>query len=201
MPDSRYYRSSPPRRRKLEHLTILTYHVFIVTAVALVAVGASNASDSHATASAHAQAMTLSKVGVVLLFLGWLILAAQAVLSTMQRHKQPSSSTQSSRSDGRDPRSQHDDGTCLLIAVLLAQPFLLVRVASSLAYFVSGNPTINPSTSPLGARIGLYFLMELLAVLILLAAGIVTRNVQRHVPEDEVEAPTGHDMNMRQAAR
>ncbi len=151
----------------MDQIFLLGYHILIATGIALVAVGASDAADAK-NATEFNSAESKSKVGAVLLFLGWIILLLKAIMSAMPGHL------------SMRQQSQHDDGTRLLIAVLLAQPFMAVRVIATIVYFATGNQSINGATGTLGVKIGLYFLMELAVMLLLVGTGVATRNVKNH---------------------
>jgi len=155
-----------------------------MTGVALVAVGASKLADATTPDALHS-ATTLAKAGAAILFLGWIFLAAVAIVSALDGHMHPYH------------QSQYDDGTRLLIAVLLALPFLAVRVIMSLAFFASGNADLGPSTSPMVVRVIPYFLMELAVTLLLIAAGVYTRNIRHHRMGDNLEMEPEEDMGRR----
>jgi hypothetical protein len=145
-----------------------------MTGIALVAVGASNLADITDTAS-HVeleQDAKLAKAGAAILGMGWLVLAVVALLSALSGIRRI-----------RD-QSQHHDGTRLLIAVLVALPFLAVRVFASLAYFVSEDQATNAATGTMGSKIGLYTIQELVVTLLLIGAGLWTRNIGRHVADE-----------------
>ncbi len=149
-------------------MAVLFFHFLVLSGVALVAAGASNLATNPTSASD----LNLAKIGSVILFGCWFLLAVAAILTAL-----PSSD----RGDDDNDVAYH--GTRLLIAVLLTLPFVVVRAALPLASFASGNGAISGATGSLGARIGLYAVPELLSTLALLAAGIMTRNVRREARE------------------
>jgi len=155
-----------------------------MTGVALVAVGASHLAEATTSDALHS-ATTLAKVGAAILFLGAIAVAVVAILSALDGHMHP-----------HHP-SQYDDGTRLLIAVLLALTFLFVRDIMSLAFFASGNTDLGPSTGPTVVKVIPYFLMELAVTLLLICAGILTRNIKHYQTDDVLEMETGRGMGQR----
>ncbi|KAH8654557.1 hypothetical protein BGZ60DRAFT_568364 [Tricladium varicosporioides] len=72
--------------KKLEGLAVLSYHFFVVTALALVASGASALSNST-SAPPPTSKLTLLKIGIVILLLAWLLLVAVAYFAFLQRNR------------------------------------------------------------------------------------------------------------------
>lgn len=66
----------PNKSRRWAWVVVLVYHLVVVGAIAIYAVGASNASDPASDAADIESGRTLSKVGVILLLLLWLALHA-----------------------------------------------------------------------------------------------------------------------------
>ncbi|KAH6668208.1 hypothetical protein B0J14DRAFT_600067 [Halenospora varia] len=151
--------------KKLEWLAVLSYHLLVVTALALVASGASALSTSTSTPP-PASKLTLLKTGVVILLLAWLVLVLAALYSLLI----PRSSPSSFPSLG---------GTRLLHAVLASLPLSGIRLAYSAASIFSGNKHLSPSTGDLGYRVCLGFLPELSVVVIFMVVGLMTRGVRR----------------------
>ena len=131
------------------------------TGLALVAVGATNATRAGVSPADAARAQTLSRVGAGLLVFGWVLLVVLAALATAH-----------DRADtGSRPARR------LLLAVLAALPFVGVRAVVTLVFLVTGKENLSAVTGELGVRVGLYLLMETLAALILIIGGLVSMNI------------------------
>jgi len=67
----------------------------------------------------------------------------------------------------------------LLNAAMTTLAFIGIRVVYSLATICTQNPALNPISGSLAARVVLSFLPEIISTLLLVVAGILTRNVRR----------------------
>lgn len=175
--NSRFYRAHPRERvrgQQGELIGILVYHILVMTGVAIVAVGVSKAANAD-TKDEASRDMKMAKAGTAILCVGWVALALMLIRSVMPGV------------GNGGPKTQHNQGTRLLIAVIVAIPFLAVRVFSSLAYFVSGNEDLNAATGKLGFKVGLYAIPEVLVTLLLLGVGRSTRNIAREPSKKEME--------------
>jgi hypothetical protein len=71
-----------------------------------------------------------------------------------------------------------------LYAILISIPFIGLRLMDSVLGIVHPTQNLNPMTGSLGLKLGLSFIPELIAVLVLISAGILTRNVASLGSED-----------------
>ncbi|KAH6867192.1 hypothetical protein B0T10DRAFT_451939 [Thelonectria olida] len=173
--EARFYYAGPEKRRldsKKETIIIIIFHMLIMFGIALIAVGMSRLTRSKIQDSVN-HAWTLARIGATVLFLGWVAVTVVATLSGLKAYlhikEQP----------------QRNDGTRLLIAVIIALPFVGIRVIAAFVYLITGNESLSAVTGALGVRVGLYLIEEIIATLVLVGAGIVTRNIRRQF-EDEV---------------
>lgn len=168
--------------------------MLVAGGIALVAVGASGLASTDATTT---QAdidsdWTLATIGAALLVAAWLLVSAQAVAEWFLPVRSGGSSRAALAGDGAaklenghahgsDGPAAHarGAGTTLLAAVLVALPLLGIRVATSLAYFVSKDQRLSPASGTVdgvgvGMRVGLELLEELLVTILFVGAGVVT---------------------------
>ena len=64
-------------------------------------------------------------------------------------------------------------------AVVGAMPFVIVRAVYSVAYAFDHNAKINPTTGDFGVKLVLVFMVPLIAVLLLIAGGLLAVNMRR----------------------
>ncbi|KAM0424501.1 hypothetical protein ACHAPT_010215 [Fusarium lateritium] len=119
------------------------------------------------------QAWTIAKVGAVVLLLAWLAVAVVAIRGALSGHLRIKN------------QSPHNHSSRLLLAVLIALPFVGIRVVATFIYVIAENQSLSAMTGSLGARVGLYLFEEITATLIMAGVGIITRNIQKQ-PEDEM---------------
>lgn len=134
--------------------------------IALVAVGMSKLMNGK-TQDKIDQAWTIAKVGAAVLLLACLamiVVAVQCSLKGYLRFKRQTSPSHSS---------------WLLLAVLMALPFVSIRVLATFIYLVTENQSLSPMTGSLGARVALYFFPEMVATLIMVVVGVKTRNIRK----------------------
>ncbi|KAI0123288.1 hypothetical protein BJ170DRAFT_736528 [Xylariales sp. AK1849] len=165
------------RNRLFDLIWVVVLHFVITTAVALTGSGASGASKPTATPDERAGSLNLVKVGMILLLLSWITFSALAVFSFIQAPR---------RSSHKLPFLQY--GKWLLDAVLVAIPFIGIRVITSLVYFTTQNPALNPSTGEIGYRVGLGFIEELVVSIGFVVVGILTRNIGKPPSTGTTEA-------------
>jgi hypothetical protein len=118
----------------------------------------------------------LVTVGMVLLLLSWIYISLVAMATFII---QPRVSSVSSRNQKQ--------AKWLLYAILLAIPFLGIRIVTSLVYFTTQNQALNPVTGDLGYRVGLGFIEELVISIAFLVVGVTSRNIGKAVPTANTE--------------
>ena len=151
---SSYY-SPPGRSNRFIVLEEVLVHVGAYTGIALAAVGASNLTQSNPSQSKIDQAHTLQETGVVLLLLTWIALVYMCF---------------------RLCRALGQPGA-LAILLAVACIFVGVRSVYSVVYAFDHSPSVNPITGGFAIKLVLVFLVQLIAVLALLAVGFLTRDV------------------------
>lgn len=151
-------------RERLVMVANVAFHVAVVTAIAVYAVGASDSSKSPVPENAQ----TLYRVGVVLLLLLFVLLcAAFAVVAR-------------SRKAMRTARP-------LFWTIALSLGLLAIRlVYSMVSAFDQSNPAVNPVTGRIVYQAVLVFLPGALIVAIMVTGGVMTTHVD--VTEHECDA-------------
>lgn len=114
-------------------------------------------------------------VGMAMLFASWVYISLVAMGTFVSRPR-------ASASGSRDEKL----GKWLLHAVLLAIPFLGIRIMVSLVYFATQNQALNPVTGEIGYKVGLGFVEELIISIAFVVVGVATRNIGRGRPVTEV---------------
>lgn len=144
-----------------------------MTAVALLAVGASGLSNraDQADPIKLARDWHLAGGGCIILLL---MIVAAGVVAFWTFFS--SSSSASSQRRGRNVTAAAQK---LILAVAVAAPVLCIRVIGSAAFYFGKNLDMNPVSGTMGFRVGLYLIPEVIAALVLLVGGIVSRNVKR----------------------
>ncbi|KAK4934829.1 hypothetical protein LTR10_023997 [Elasticomyces elasticus] len=155
-----HYYSPPaqkPRRMLLEEILV---HFGAYTGIALAAVGGSKLTESTASPSSINSAHHLQEGGSVLLLLTWVGIAYLCV---------------------RLCRNMGGFGF-LTVLLLLARLFIGIRAVYSVVYAFDHSASVNPITGKFAIKLILVFLVQLLAVMALLAAGFLTRNIAKERP-------------------
>ncbi|KAI9760535.1 MAG: hypothetical protein M4579_001620 [Chaenotheca gracillima] len=159
--EARNYRNPTPRKC-CEWTLVGVVHLLVATGIALVACGASALYDG----TANTGQLNLVKVGVILLLITYVLVAAWAFYSMLP--------TQS-----RKDAAGHHDGSLLLYGVILSLPFTGIRVLYSVVALLSESPKLNPATGVLGLTVGLNLVPQLISILIFIVAGWVTLGIRR----------------------
>lgn len=156
------------RRTLVEEILI---HMGAYTGIALAAVGGSDLTKSNATQSSINSAHHLQETGSVLLLLTWVGITCLCV----QRHY-----------------NLRDFGSVTVL--LLVADFLVgVRAVYSVVYAFDHSTSVNPITGKFAIKLILVFVVQFLAVLALLSAGFLMRNMlkatlaQRRTSAEDVE--------------
>ncbi|KAJ3539923.1 hypothetical protein NM208_g5286 [Fusarium decemcellulare] len=173
--EARFYNASPEKRRlntKKETLIIILFHMQVMLGIALVAVGMSRLASRTAQDQVD-QGWKLAKIGAAVLLLGWVAVTSVAIRGGLTGHLRIKNQT------------PHNHGPRLLLAVLIALPFVGIRVIATFIYVLSENQSLSAMTGSLGARVGLYIVEEIVATLVMVSAGVVTRGIRKE-REDEV---------------
>lgn len=158
----------------------------VASAIALLAIGASGLSSAkdQADATRLNRDLRLAGGGALILIAVIALLLAGAISSYRvgggSGSVSGSNSTTSSKHRPQQQKAALLLGRRLVIAVGLACPLLLVRVAGSAAYFLGGaSPGLSPVAGSWGCRVGLYLVPEVLSAVTLLAGGLAARDVSR----------------------
>ncbi|KAL2828095.1 hypothetical protein BJY01DRAFT_261634 [Aspergillus pseudoustus] len=172
--EARVY-SIPHLNRKLEYSFMAFFHVLVATGVAMVGVGAGGlVSDKPKDSD-----LSDVKIGMALLEAAWAILVLWALwtvgMGGGRAHKEAAPAAGNSR-----------EGSILLTATLLTLPLIEISVIYTLVAEFTQRAGLNPSTGTLAVRVVLGFLPELIAALILLVAGIRTKDANRREQQQQV---------------
>lgn len=163
----RYYASGQKytkQRKVREILFEVLLHLIIITALALLVVGYTNASDTTTTQDDRNNGIKLAKAGAVLFLSSWLLIALWTLLGMHKTDTsaQISSSVNSSRE--------------LLVWIALSLPFTGIRVIYTTVYSFDRNPSLNPENASTVMYVFLVFLSQLFAAWIIVTGLLVTRN-------------------------
>ncbi|KAK3390346.1 hypothetical protein B0H63DRAFT_112172 [Podospora didyma] len=167
---------------KVGWLFVLIFHMVVAGGIGLVASGSSALQGDHPKPSD----LSLVKVGMAILTVCWVGLCFSAALSVRMRLRA-----------SRAADSVYRAGSILLNAVSASLVFLGVRVIYGLAALCTENPSLSPISGTLVARALLSFLPELASTLMLIAAGVLTRNVSRTATRATVEGKEGSGQQLR----
>lgn len=145
---------------KLPTILIFILHLLVTSGIAIVAFGASKlvSSSSSTTPASITSAYNLATAGTAILFLSWIGVTLVSVILAAKMRSGPKGSA----------------ARRLAVAVLIAAPFLGVRVTASLVSFAGRIGGLSVVGGELGLRIGLMFVEELIVVLLFLVVGFVT---------------------------
>ncbi|KAL2679097.1 hypothetical protein Neosp_009855 [[Neocosmospora] mangrovei] len=164
---------APEKRRlesKKETRIVILFHLQVMLGIALVAIGMSKLM-SGTTQGKINQAWTIAKVGAAVLLLACLAMTAVAVRCSLQGYLRLKS------------QSSPNHSSWLMLAVLVALPFVTIRVLATFIYVVTENQSLSPMAGSLGVRVGLYLFVETTATLVLVSVGVKTRNIRKQADD------------------
>jgi len=156
---------SPDLKRHIEVPFVVALHLLIASALGLIGAGAGALTSPNPQSSSQ----TLVKVGIVILLLSWLVIVGTGVVTLLPRKD----GYQTDTPHTTKPR-EYTDGTTLLYAVLVSLVPTGIRVIYSVVAFFVDSSTLNPITGSLAIRVVLSVVPEMVAVIILLGAGLMT---------------------------
>ncbi|KAI0380483.1 hypothetical protein F5Y04DRAFT_99237 [Hypomontagnella monticulosa] len=156
----------PKSRRPCDLAYLIIFHLLVTTAIAIIASGASDLSKTTLSPDQINRDNALVKAGIVMLFVGWISLAILTIMTF--RHI-------STRTSGK--LADNGAGKKLLLAVAVSIPFLGIRVLERLVYYFTQNPLLDPISGSFGLRVGLEVVEEIIVTLLLVVAGVLTRNI------------------------
>ena len=119
----------------------------------------------------------MRRIGSILLFISSILLAAYVYKTYHQLKALPQALL-------------NRDAIRLLYSAMLALPFVIVRAIYSVVYAFDSSPGLNPIGGPFAVKIVMIFLVQLLAALLVVYRGIVTRNIRRE--EERLRFGTGY---------
>ncbi|RAH73370.1 uncharacterized protein BO66DRAFT_220582 [Aspergillus aculeatinus CBS 121060] len=156
--EARIYCLSPNKRTEWTFMALI--HVLVATGVAMVGAGAGGLLGD----TPKPNDLSNIKVGMVLLEVAWGVLALWGLWT---------------RCDGRGAPAGliGREGWLLLTGTLLALPLVEISVIYILVAQITQRADLNPTTGSLAVRVVLGFLPELLAAIVLVFVGILTRGV------------------------
>ncbi|KAF3763070.1 hypothetical protein M406DRAFT_73723 [Cryphonectria parasitica EP155] len=182
--EARFYLLSlhdAPEARKIENIIVLFFHITVVTAVALIATGASGLSSAAARADPTklAKDWKLAGAGGVILLLTVAAVAAGAIFTIL------TTSSGTTGSGRQQQQQQQQQARRLALAIAVAAPVLSVRLIGTVVYYFGKNTDMNPVTGLLGVKVGLYLVPEVITAVLVLAGGLASRSVKVRAAEGE----------------
>jgi len=182
--ESRHYLKSIPSSPTppTEWIAVLLIHFLVATGIGMAASGSSALSSPNPSSSS----LLILKIGICTLELVWVLIVLGTFFTLL--------SIQTRNIRNRESASPaHRNGHLLLYGIIFSLPFSGIRILYSLISTLTGEASLNPITGELGVRIGLSLVPEIVAVLVLITAGFVTRNAKRMISE---RATNGEEMLM-----
>lgn len=157
----------------------LSLHLVTVSAVAIVAVGASNLAKDAGT-SKYSTDLELRKVGSILLLVAFLAIAAHASWIFLRHRASPNSMARR-----------------LLYSSLPPLPLIFSRLIYTIVYSFAAPSShtfraLNPATASIAIRVVFILLLPLLAVLSLIVGGLLSRRLARHEEERRPQSIEGY---------
>ena len=143
------------RSARLAQIASSAYHLAVIAAIAIYAVGASQSYQQPPPASAQ----TLSEAGVILLFILILVLCATFAFVAWQ--------TQGTRT-----------ATSLVWSTAISLVLLFVRIVYSTVSAFNKEPQFNPVTGQIAYQVALVFLPGALIVAAMITGGVMTTRVE-----------------------
>ncbi|OQV04422.1 hypothetical protein CLAIMM_09308 [Cladophialophora immunda] len=151
----RGYYATSNRSQSATLLEEVGIHVGAITGIALLATGGAKLGDEHNTQSDLNTAYTLLEAGAVILLITWIAVSFLSGQLFLKLHNQ--------RAAG--------------FLMVLACVFIGVRAIYSVVYAFDHAKSLSPFTGTFAVKFVLIFLVQLIAVLFLLAVAFVTRNI------------------------
>lgn len=137
----------------------------VVGGTVLAAIGGSNLAKPETQSSDHSGDANLQKAGYMVLLLTVLLLAIYSCFVFVRLH--------ASRSRGNTAVA-----LSLLKCTMAALPFAATRVLYGVVYTFSGSRDLSPVTGTFVVKLVLIFLVQLLATLLLVVGGVMSRNIK-----------------------
>ncbi|KAF4447962.1 C6 zinc finger domain protein [Fusarium austroafricanum] len=151
--EAQHYRK---KTSKLKMIKILLFHIVVTGGIAILATGLSGLQSDSPTPDDQSKV----KAGLGILTASWVLLVIQTLYIMFL--------------DGFAPL----DNRHLLVSLIIGLTFIGIRVVYTLVALTSNNPDLNPTTDTLAIRVVLSFLPELIAAILYIIAGILTRNLR-----------------------
>ncbi|KAH1415448.1 hypothetical protein KXV70_004889 [Aspergillus fumigatus] len=164
--EARIYCLSPSKRTEWTFMALI--HVLVATGVAMVGVGAGGLLGDTPKPSD----LSNIKVGMVLLEVSWGVLALWGLWTLWNG---TGGGRKSARNQGAQAGLAAREGWLLLTGNLLALALVEISVVYMLVAEFTQRADLNPTTGSLAVRVVLGFCPELLAAIVLVFAGFVTR--------------------------
>jgi len=152
-------------RPKVGWIIQLLLHLLVTSGIAISAIGASNL--ENATPAQRDTYRGMQEGGSLMLLLAVILLAVLAV-TTLQSLQKTSLNSR---------RSSTNAAGTLTIGIIIALPFAAVRVIYSVVYAFSDSKTLSPITGSFAVKLILISLVQIFASLLLVIAGLSSRNV------------------------
>ncbi|KAI1075963.1 hypothetical protein F5B20DRAFT_343677 [Whalleya microplaca] len=165
----------PKANKRLGVPWLVLFHFQVMTAIALVAVGASNLNKATLIPDQVSHNLSLVRAGMIILLIAWVFLTVLAVV------------TLGALSHKRRTMENYTEEKKLLLVILIAIPFLGIRVFERLVYYFTQTTLVDPITRSIGLRTGLEVIEEIIVTLLLVIVGIMTRNAGKSPPQQRLD--------------
>ncbi|OJJ42751.1 hypothetical protein ASPZODRAFT_20276 [Penicilliopsis zonata CBS 506.65] len=144
----------------LQLIIVTQYHALVIVAIVLILIHASSLLSAHRTSTAK----TFIDAGFALLCASWLFICVFTLVSVaFVREKSMNIEL-------------YRGGTRLLYAVMICLPFVGMRMVYATIVYAADNTTAESS---FGLRVAFGVVTEFVVAIVLLVAGVMTRNLQR----------------------
>lgn len=151
--------------KKMGWIMDLSLHVLVVTGVALLATGNSNAATATILSDIN-KYRALAYTGAILLLVAWLLIYAWAYWTFRVSSKQKKEGV-------HNPLAR-----TLLTEIMISLHFTGVRVCYSVVYTFDHSQSLSPVTASFVVDFFLIFLVQLLAATVLMLGLVVTRSIR-----------------------
>lgn len=167
--EARFYILDYPSNKaakKIGRLFELVLHVLVVTGIVLLALGRTRAAEAATSSNAN-RYRGLEYGGAVLLLLAWLSVCAVALLTAFTAYRQ------------KRPDQQRRGAGLLAYEIVMSLVFTGIRVIYTMVYTFDSRSQVQPTTASFVIYFLLLFLSQLIAVIIIAVALVITRNMNQ----------------------
>lgn len=158
----------PGRRNKIATLLVQSHiHALAIAGIALGATAGVKLASPPTKSNVYSKDHSLQEAGSILVLLAWGALCPYTSLLFRM-----------SRSNSVANRHAHRPSDILLLACAAALPFIGARTVYGVVYAFDHSPSVSPLFAGFAIQFVLIFLVQFIAALILITAGVLTRNIR-----------------------